>query len=441
MRHCVVAPVVALALTASFVEPALAQQIDTARAMSALRDANAACRADGAALWAHSLCGPIALVDRSTRLVIANDSGAGQRFLSYGAVYVTTLPPTRFIANTSFEWGGRAWTMVVMPLPQDRYTRTALVMHEVFHREQKALALRQADALNNHLDFRDGRTWLRLEYRALARAILEADSAAARRHTENAMLFRARRRVAYPGSDLTEASLEMQEGLPEYTGHRLAMLVTGETQARVAEHVAGYEKAASFVRSFAYGSGPALGVLLDRFSPGWRDAVRTQLDPGALLGEAIGFRKPRDLAATARARAMGYDWQTVDSEEAARERTREPMLRDYRARLADGATITFQQTLDSLSWGFDPTALIAFDLTSVIYPSGSFSAPWGSLNVEKNGVWVKNDFSLIRVGIGTTPPGFDSREVSGDGWTLKLNPGWALSPRAAKPGSFDVVRR
>ncbi|MGZ3467888.1 MAG: DUF1272 domain-containing protein [Gemmatimonadaceae bacterium] len=55
----------ALALPFSF---AKAQQLDTARALSALRDARAACESDAGALWGRSLCGPIALVDRQTRL-------------------------------------------------------------------------------------------------------------------------------------------------------------------------------------------------------------------------------------------------------------------------------------------------------------------------------------------------------------------------------------
>ena len=38
--------------------PAAAQPLDTARALGALRDAAAACRADGGALWGRSLCGP-----------------------------------------------------------------------------------------------------------------------------------------------------------------------------------------------------------------------------------------------------------------------------------------------------------------------------------------------------------------------------------------------
>ena len=425
----------------AFALPAAAQQIDTARALGALRDAAAVCQADGGALWGRTLCGPIALVDRQSRLLIANDTVAGQHSLRLGDAYVTTLPQKQFIANTSFEWGAREWTMVMLPLPQDRFTRTALVMHEVFHREQGALGLRQVDALNNQLDMRDGRTWLRLEYRALARAVesLPADLVAARHHAESAMFFRARRRALYPGSDSLEATLEIQEGLCEYTGQKLAMQLTGEGTARVARFVREYERTPTFVRAFAYGTGPGLGVLLDQFAPDWRTAIRTRRDPGALLAEAIQLQLPRDLPSVARARADEYGWMEVDREEAARDSLRAPAMRDYRARLAEGPTITLRQTKDSLSWGYDPTALIGFDLQSTIYPAGEFSAPWGRLAVERGGVLVQNDFSRIRVGVPANAIAPATRRVEGTGWTLTLNSGWSLRPDPSRVGSYVVV--
>ncbi|HEV7837007.1 MAG TPA: hypothetical protein VGO75_02990, partial [Gemmatimonadaceae bacterium] len=411
---------------------ASAQEIDTATALSALRDARSICEADRGDLWNRSLCGPIALVDRQTRLVIANDTVPGKHFLRLGDAYVSTLPASQYVANTSFPWGGRTWTMVALPLPKDRYSRADLVMHESFHREQQALGLRQTDALNNHLDMRPGRTWLRLEYRALARA-LDAlpNSALARHHAESALIFRAQRRSIYPGSDTLEATLEIQEGLPEYTGQRLAMRLTGDGPARVAQHVREYEaNTPTFVRAFAYGTGPALGVLLDHFSPGWRDAIRTRRDVGALLAQSIDFRipAPRLLGSVARARAQEYGWDEVDHAEAARESARAPLMREYRARLQDGPTITLTQSRDSLSWSFDPTELIGFDLSSAIYPSGTFSAGWGKLTVERGGVLVANDLSRLRVGAPSTQPAPAATSISGDGWTLVLNPGWALVP-------------
>src|SRR6267143_353404 len=388
----------AAALALPFVR-ASGQQIDTSRALSTLRDAQSACEMDAGSLWGRNLCGPIALVDRQTRLVIANDTVAGKHFLRLGDAYVTTLPENQYVANTSFPWGGRTWTMVGLPLPKDRYARVTLVMHEVLHREQEALGLRQPDALNNQLDMRPGRTWLRLEYRALARALESLpDRTAARRHAESALLFRAQRRSLYPGSDSLEATLEIQEGLPEYTGQRLAMELTGEGPTRVAKYVRDCENTPTFVRAFAYGTGPALGVLLDRFEPNWRDAVRTNRDIGGLLAQAIHFQRPRNLATVASVRAREYGWEEIDRSEAARDSARAPAMREYRSRLGDGPTITLRQSMDSLSWSYDPTELIAFDLHSTVYPSGNFSAPWGKLTVERGGVLVQNDFSRIRIG-------------------------------------------
>jgi hypothetical protein len=418
-----------------------AQQIDTGRALSALRDAKTACEDDRGALWKRDLCGPIALVDRQTRLVIANDTVAGKHFLKLGDAYVTTLPEGQYVANTSFPWGGRTWTMVALPLPRDRYARADLVMHEVFHREQQALGLRQVDALNNQLDMRPGRTWLRLEYRALARALESIiDRTAARHHAQSALLFRAQRRSIYPGSDSLEATLEIQEGLAEYTGQRLAMQLTGEGTPRVAKYVRDYESTPTFVRAFAYGTGPALGVLLDDFSPNWRDSVRVTRDLGLLLARAINFRAPANLAKAARARAQEYGWEEVDRTEASRDSVRAPAMREYRARLAEGPIITLTQSRDSLSWSYDPTELVGFDLSSAVYPSGNFSAGWGKLIVDHGGVLVQNDFSRIRIGAPPTAIVADSREIKGEGWTLALNPGWAVRPDPSRSGSYLVVR-
>jgi hypothetical protein len=417
------------------------QQLDTALALSALRDARTVCAADAGALWSRSLCGPIALVDRQTRLVIANDTVPAKHFLRLGDAYVTTLPQNQYVANTSFNWGGRSWTMVSLPLPADRFARTDLVMHEVFHREQSALGLQQPDALNNHLDMRAGRTWLRLEYRALARALESLpDRQSARRHAESALLFRAQRRALYPGSDSLEATLEIQEGLAEYTGQKLAMLLTGEGTDRVAKYVRGYEMTPTFVRAFAYGTGPAIGVLLDAFSPNWRAAVRTNRDIALLLAQAIHFERPRNLAATAQSRAQEYGWVEVDRSEAQRDSTRAPAMAGYRSRLADGPTITLVQSKDSLAWSYDPTELVGYDLYTTIYPSGNFSAPWGKLAVERGGVLVRNDFSWIRIGAPTGAIPAEQQEIRGDGWTLSLNPGWTLHADPTRRGGLIVTK-
>src|SRR4051812_46569141 len=109
-------PVPASLVLIALVSPlARAQRVDTSSALGALRDAATACGNDAGALWGRSLCGSIALVDRGTRLAIMNDSVAGRTLLPYGAAFVTSLPAATGLANTSFEWGGHEWAMILLP--------------------------------------------------------------------------------------------------------------------------------------------------------------------------------------------------------------------------------------------------------------------------------------------------------------------------------------
>ena len=110
------------------------------------------------------------------------------------------------------------------------------------------------------------------------------------------------------------------------------------------------------------------------------DALRQKMGDAAVKGaKAIDFQPPRNVGAIARARAQKYGWDEIDRTEAARDSARAPAMRDYRARLGVGPTITLRQSKDSLAWSYDPTELIGFDLYSTVYPSGNFSAAWGKL--------------------------------------------------------------
>jgi hypothetical protein len=301
-----------------------------------------------------------------------------------------------------------------------------------------------SSSLNNHLDEREGRTWLRLEYRALADgvdALARGATADARRHAQRAMLFRAARYAAYPAADSLERLLEMHEGLSEYTGWKLAIGPEPGAMGRVARHVREYERTPTFVRAFAYGTGPGLGMLLDAFAPQWRQQVTSRLDVAGMLAEAVAFQKPTDVRTSALAAAPPYGWAEVDRSEASRDSVRAPLMRDYRARLSEGPTITVRGSPYSVSWAADPTALIGFDAQSTVYPAGTFSGAWGSIVVEQAGALVWNDFSTVRIGAPSPLPGLEVREARGPGWTLTLNAGWVLRPDPDKAGSLRIVPR
>lgn len=424
------ASVVASLLLGAAAQTARAQGPDSTAAVAAVRDFEAACRADRGALWGRTLCGPMLVADRETGFAVANERPPDGTFEERDGLYVGRIPEGMALANTSFDWSGRRWSSVRMPLPADRYDRLALLAHEAFHRIQPELGLSGADAMNAHLDERDGRYWLRLELHALG-AALRSSGPAGRTAARDAMLFRATRQGLYPGADTLEPKLERAEGLAEYTGDKLALSLTGAPVSRVAD-VRKFESQPTFVRSLGYGTGPLLGLLLDRYAAGWRARVAHE-GMARQLARALRFVPPPDRVARAERRAAAYGGDEIAAEEDARETDRQRRLTDLRARLVAGPVLVLEQK--GLRRAFDPNTLVSMPAEGTVYPTGAFSAEWGSLEVTAGGALVSSDYRTLRV---PAPADTTGRTIRGDGWTLELAPGWSLRP-GARPGDLTVA--
>ena len=105
-----------------------------------------------------------------------------------------------------------------------------------------------------------------LEWRALAQALRATDDAPRRCAAADALAFRAARRAAYPGSAAGEDALELHEGLAEYTG--VVVGRPGDRTGAALHDLGAHVEDPSFVRSFAYATGPAYELLLDRCCTG-----------------------------------------------------------------------------------------------------------------------------------------------------------------------------
>jgi len=193
------------------------------------------------------------------------------------------------------------------------------------------------------------------------------------------------------------------------------------------------ESRSSFVRSLGYGTGPALGFSLDRFAPGWRTRIQTA-GFAAQLAHAVRFVPPADLAGAAAAKADRYDGAELARTEDVRALERDRRLADYRKRLIEGPVLILPA--DRMGRSFNPNNLVPLKGVGTIYPTGTFSAPWGTLEVTDGGALVAASRSEVRVPI---PEGFTpgSTEVAGTGWKLTLNSGWVVRP-GTRQGDWTV---
>jgi hypothetical protein len=410
-----------LAICGAAVIAGAAPAAEVSTATRALQEANELCGRDNGALWGISLCGPLLLVDPATRLVVANQADLENQLKSNADSFVGKLPEQINIANTAVDWAGTKWTMIMLPLPADKDRRASLMAHEMWHRVQHDLGIPESAAANSHLDTRDGRYWLQLEWRALAAALQTKGSGQIEAETD-ALLFRTRRREIFPETAGPESEMELSEGLAEYTGVKLS---GNPDPARFVVDVELKEAPAknTFVRSFAYATGPAYGLLLDETGADWRAATRARRDLGDLLLERTGIKLPQDIEAAANDRAKKYGGAELGAKEDRREEARRELAKNHRQRFVEGGVLVLP--LHKMNMQFDPGNLMPLDSLGTVYPSIRIVDDWGILTVSKGGALMSGDFTRVTLPAPTKTAG---AIIEGDGWNLRLNSGWSVGP-------------
>ncbi|MCZ6835980.1 MAG: hypothetical protein O7G85_09425 [Planctomycetota bacterium] len=403
--------------------------IDLELAMQYFKEARAISDRDGGAMWGLELMGPLLFVDRATRFVVTNQPDKQNQLTKQGDLHVGTLPDTKGIANTSMTWSGVQWTMLMWPLPEDPDQRNQLLAHEMFHRIQDDLNLELGMPDNRHLDEHDGRLWLRLEWRALKMA-LESDGKARHMAMTDALLFRGARHALYPNQIADELNLELNEGLAQYTGISLG-LDSIETQCNAAiQGLASHDRHRNFIRSFAYASGPAYGLLIDKAGLSeWRSKLTVHSDLGKILAEAYAIDLPSPSEAMARERWSPYEGSLVLLEEDERHQEALKLQATFKARFEDNPTLILP--LNSFpNYTFNPNRIKAFGDVGSVYLSTRVVSDWGILDVTSGGaLFVQQDGVFLRIVVPTPFPDSKGHSVEGDGYTLKLNEGWTIKSR------------
>ena len=411
--------VLLLCVVTSLAQPALAQ-VDQKRAQQFFREAEAHCDRDGGRLWGVSLCGPMVIGDMRT-----------QTFATSRPAPDAPRPPLVGLVNAPLQWGGVTWGAYVWDflVNETPRRRNEILLHELFHGVQPQLGLTLPALASEHLDALDGRYWLRLEWRALARALSgsgEQRNAAVR----DALAFRQARRALYPAAADSERAVEITEGVAQYTATVLAASSTAEATASALDQLARAEKRESFVRTFAYASGPAYGLLLDASSPEWRHALRGSDDLGMLVMNALAVQPASDATVS----AAGYGGAELRAAEQQREQQRQERIAELRRRFVDGPVLVIPGGGRGMS---DSRGAVVIPGSGTVY-FGAYraSGEWGTLEADK-GVLVASDGGSRRV---SAPVRRDEVTVTGDGWTFKAAPAWIVR-EGARRGDYEVVRQ
>ena len=401
-------------------------QVDQQRAQAYFKEARALCERDGGRLWGVSICAPMVIGDART-----------QTFATSQPPPDAPRPKLIGFVNGPIQWGDTWWAALTWDTIANwpARTRGEAFLHESFHILQKrslipiGLGLKPAIDTNEHLDSLEGRYWLRLEWRALARALRESGKRRAQAIRE-ALAFRQARHRQFPDYVDAERAYDILEGFASYTQTVLAAPSEADAIARALELLKDGEEAESFVRTFAYVSDPAYGLLLDAASPGWPRKVRVGDDPATLLIRALAIQPAADAAAAA-ARYGGAELRVAEER---REQQRQARIAELRRRFIDGPVFVMPGGGSGMSDSRGAT--VVPDVGTVYFHAYRMAGPWGTLEAD-NGVLIATDGRTRRL---PAPVRGDGATISGDGWTFKAAAGWVVR-EGPRRGDFEVVRK
>jgi hypothetical protein len=404
---------------AAFPPPAVAQ-VDQQRAQEFFKEARALCERDGGRLWGVSICAPMVIGDART-----------QTFATSQPPPDAPRPQIIGLLNGPVQWGDTMWAAMswdtIASWPAR--TRGEAFLHESFHIFQRQLGLVGGGIECEHLDAVEGRYWLRLEWRALARALRESGERRALA-VRDALAFRQARHTRYPDQVENEHHNDIGEGLASYTQTVLAAPTETDAIARALELLAAAEDGESFVRTFAYTSGPAYGLLLDAASPGWPRKIRTSDDPAVLLMRALGVQPVADAAAAA-ARYGGAELRAAEEQRA---QQRQARIAGLRQRFVEGPVLVISG--GGSGYSDSRGAVVIPGVGTVYFGSYRLTGEWGALEAD-TGVLLSSDGRVRRL---PAPVKGDGRTISGDGWTFKAAPGWVIR-EGPRRGDYEVVRQ
>ena len=368
-------------------------------------------------LWNHQLYGPILFVNQDDRTIIANEKDTKGILTKNGEIYTGILPNEINMANTALDWNGKRWTMVKLPLPKDYNKLLKLLTHELFHRIQPEIGFANLPEKScNHLDKKEGRIYLKLEFEALKKALNTNNRNMQNNHIKNALFFREYRYQIFPDAKVNENLLELAEGLAEYTGTILSDRSDKDLKKHYIKVIDNENQ--TFVRSFAYKTIPVYGYFMKQNNQKWNLKISDKTNLTDYIIQHFNISIPVNLKDTVFQIRDKYNYTQILDEEVKRENKQKKLITILDNKFQENPILEI--SLQDMDISFDGSNLIPYRDLGTVYQTLRITDNWGILTVEKGALVGKNWKKVIV----SEPTKITDKIIEGEGWKLELNNDW-----------------
>jgi hypothetical protein len=392
------------------------------------------CNRDNGNLWGENLYGPVMFVDNLSREIYANVADSNGILKAREGIFTGVLPRERLITNNVIEFGGTRYAMVPLPDTEDNYRITARTVHSLFHCYQERHDLKPSTFNTRHLNDKNTRFYLKLEWKALSSAI-GATGEARRQAIRDALIFRGARRELFPEAIADENKFENFEGLATFTYIKLCTDNIDDMRGRVLEYLDRIYKNTSYASGYGFVHGALYATLLNDTGFDFRQIQKSDFDLGRAAREAYNVTLPEVCRDIAGSLAMNYDVQAIRTEESEREAMINERTGKVVSAFFEKPVVTV--TLESPNFSFEPEDINFLDSLGTLYERLRVSDNWGRLAVDEGGALLTNDLHSLRISARHIK--IDRNHISGAGWHLILNDGWQAV--TGEDGSYAVMKQ
>ncbi len=392
----------------------------------------AACYKDDGKLWGRNIFGPLMFVDREQRMVYSNFPDREGNLKKKEGVYSSSYPKDLIINRDSLTFGGTKYALAALPPAEDEFTIVSRGIRSLYYFHQHYFGYKPIPYNTSVMDEKNARLWLKLEWRALRKAI-EGEGNERIVALRDALIFRGANHELYGKYVDDQIRFENYEGLAVFT---YLLLGTDSEEVFKTRLLEGLDNIYSFsTYSGTYGSihGAIYASLAYWGGFDFSSIKSADTDLGAIVTELYNIQLPAYCRDVAGSIALNYDLAAVQAEEETRDN-------EIRAQIKRQTNIFIEKPVVSIDlvspyFDYELTDIVPVIEFGTIYNKLNVADNWGKLIVEEGGCLVSNNFRNLKIPADNIK--IDRNHVYGEGWSLTLNGNW----ETVKLGEDYIVRR
>jgi len=343
------------------------------------------CNRDNGKLWGKNLYGPIMFVERTSRKITTNTSDNEGLLKNKDKIFTGFYPKELILSNAPVKYGGSQFAMTPLPIEEDEYRIKTRAIHGLFHRYQETRGIRPALFNVSNMDDKEARLWIKLEWKALKKAINSSDDER-QLAIRDALIFRGSNRELYNKYATMANRFETYEGLATFTYTLLCTNNPQEFKTRLFENLDRLYGMQSYSRSYGFIHGALYASLLYDKGFDFKIIDTDNFDLGNAVKEMYNVELPvicRDVAGSL---ALSYDIDVINKEEEKRLADIKESVHKRISTFTEKPVVFLE--LESPYFDFEPENVQPLDTLGTLYSSMRVSDNWGKLTVDEGGCLV-----------------------------------------------------